>query len=112
MQTNNHAIRNYSAALAEQYGAHGTPERAQFDEEAYTFYTGQVMQDARKKVKLTQDALAHRMGVDKSYISRIERGDTVPSVSTFYRAMHSMGFHVTITPDRLNVQKYRRSVAV
>jgi hypothetical protein len=42
MQTNDHKIRNYSAVLEAKYGAHGTPERAKFDEEAYAFYTGQI----------------------------------------------------------------------
>jgi hypothetical protein len=49
MQTNDHKIRNYSDILASQYGAHGTPERAKFDEEAYAFYAGQVLLDERKK---------------------------------------------------------------
>jgi len=48
METNDHKIRDYSAKLDAQYGAPGTPERGKFDEEAYTFYTSQILLEARK----------------------------------------------------------------
>jgi hypothetical protein len=51
MQANDHQIRNYSEVLASQYGAHGTPERAKFDEEAYAFYLKQVLSEARRQRK-------------------------------------------------------------
>lgn len=98
MQTNNHKIVDYSAVLEAQYGAPGTPERAKFDEEAYTFYTSQILLDARKSARLTQEELAKRIGTDKSYISRIEKGLTVPSVATFYRIVNALGLTVELTP--------------
>ncbi|GHT25283.1 transcriptional regulator [Bacteroidia bacterium] len=98
MQTNDHKIRNYSDVLAVQYGAHGTPERAKFDEDAYAFYAGQVLLDARKNARLTQNELANRIGADKSYISRIEKGITIPSVATFYRVANALGLSVTLQP--------------
>ena len=98
MQTNDHKIRNYSAVLEAKYGAHRTPERAKFDEEAYAFYTSQLLLDARKNAKITQSELAKRIGADKSYISRIEKGVTVPSVATFYRVVNALGLSVELTP--------------
>jgi transcriptional regulator with XRE-family HTH domain len=47
---------------------------------------------------LTQEELAKRIGADKSYISRIERGITVPSVATFYRIVSALGRSVELTP--------------
>ncbi|MCL1943152.1 MAG: helix-turn-helix domain-containing protein [Candidatus Azobacteroides sp.] len=99
MQTNDHKIRDYSAALEAEYGMHGTPERAEFDEEAYAFYTGQILLETRKKARLTQAELAKRIGVDKSYISRVEKGITVPSVATFYRIVNALGRSVELTPS-------------
>ena len=99
MQKNDHMIRNYSEVLAAEYGAHGTPERAKFDEEAYAFYTSQILLDTRKEARLTQSELAKRIGVDKSYISRIEKGITVPSVATFYRMASAMGRSVELVPS-------------
>ncbi|MDR1203163.1 MAG: helix-turn-helix domain-containing protein, partial [Tannerellaceae bacterium] len=81
MQTNDHKIRNYSRVLADQYGEHGTSERAGFDEEAYTFYTSQLLIEARKNARLSQEELAKRIGADKGYISKIEKGAIVPSVA-------------------------------
>ena len=98
MQTNDHQIRDYSAVLESKYGKHGTPERAQFDEEAYAFYTSQILLETRKEVGLTQAELAKRIGVDKSYISRIEKGVTVPSVATFYRIASALGRSVELIP--------------
>ena len=51
METNNHQIVDYSAVLEAQYGALGTPERAKFDDEAYAFYTSQILLDARKNAR-------------------------------------------------------------
>lgn len=98
METNNHKVVDYSAVLDAQYGASGTPERAKFDEEAYAFYTSQILLDARKNARLTQEELAKRIGVNKSYISRIEKGLTVPSVATFYRIVNALGLTVELTP--------------
>ncbi|MDD4192604.1 MAG: helix-turn-helix transcriptional regulator [Mangrovibacterium sp.] len=98
MQTNDHKTRNYSAVLEAQYGAAGTPERAKFDEEAYAFYASRVLFDARKNARITQGELAKRIGVDKSYISRIEKGVTTPSVATFYRVINALGLMINITP--------------
>ena len=98
MQTNNHKITDYSAILAAEYGAHGTPERAKFDEEAYAFYTSQILLEARKDAMLTQTELAKRIGADKSYISRIEKGITIPSVATFYRIVSALGRSVELVP--------------
>jgi transcriptional regulator with XRE-family HTH domain len=73
-------------------------ERDTFDEEAYTFYTSQLLFDARRNARLTQAELAERVGVDKSYISRVEKGATIPSVATFYRIINALGLTIQIVP--------------
>ena len=96
METNNHKINNYSAVLAEKFGEIGTPERAQFEDEAYAFYTAQILVQARKEAKVTQEELARRINTKKSYISRIENGVITPSVSVFYRILSALGFSVEV----------------
>jgi DNA-binding XRE family transcriptional regulator len=91
-------ITNISEQLEREFGKHGTPERAKFDEEAYAFYTSRILLDARKEAGLTQQELARRVGTDKSYISRIEKGITVPSVATFYRIVSALGRSVELVP--------------
>ena len=94
---NKNKIYDISAELDQEFGAHGTAERAKFDDNAYAFYTAQILQDDRKEVKITQAELASRIGVNKGYISRIENGLTSPNVSTFYRIMNALGLHIEIT---------------
>ena len=61
----------------------------------------QIMKQAKNiqaNLKSTQEELAKRIGMDKGYISRVERGLTVPTVSTFYRIAAAMGFAVELRP--------------
>ncbi len=96
MNTNEEMLTDISAELDKEFGAPGTPERAKFDEEAYAFYTSQILLDARKEAGMTQSELADRLNVTKSYISRIEKGVITPSVATFYRIMHALGMRVEV----------------
>ncbi|MFA4045527.1 helix-turn-helix transcriptional regulator [Prevotella sp. PCHR] len=96
METNNHQINDYSAVLERKYGKKGTSERARFDEEAYTFYTSQVLVEARKEAKMTQSELAEKVGTNKSYISKIENGLIEPGVGLFLRIINALGLKFDI----------------
>lgn len=96
METNNHQIVDYDIVLDAKFGKEGTPERTKAEDEAYAFYTGQILLDARKEAKVTQSELAKRINATKSYISRIENGTINPSVGTFYRIMNALGLRVEI----------------
>ena len=96
METNNHKISNYSTVLAHEYGEIGSPEREQFNEEAYAFYTGKILREARKEAKVTQSELAKRINATKSYISRVENGIIIPSVGIFYKIINALGLRVEI----------------
>ena len=84
-------------------GAPGTPEREKFDEEAYAFYTGQILLDARREAKVTQSELAKRINATKSYISRIESGAINPSVGTFYRIINALGLKIEIVKPIMGI---------
>ena len=89
-------ITSISKELEKEFGEKGTPERIKFDEDAFGFYTAQILRDARKKAKLTQGELAEKIGTDTAYISRIEKGIISPSVATFYRIINVLGFDVEV----------------
>ena len=97
MQTNNQKIVDYDQVIDAEFGALGTPERIQAEEKAYAFYTGQIIEDARKKAKITQAELARRIGSNRSYISHVEKGVTDPRISTFYRIMNALGVRIEYT---------------
>ena len=96
METNNHQIVDYDAVLDSKFGKPGTPERRKAEDDAYAFYTSQILLDARKEAKVTQSELAKRINATKSYISRIENGTINPSVSTFYRIISALGLRIDI----------------
>lgn len=91
-------VRSISAEFDELYGKEGTPEREAFRKEAYAYYTGQIIGEARRKANMTQEELAEKIGTNKSYISRVEAGKTEPKVSTFYRIMAALGLTIKFTP--------------
>jgi DNA-binding XRE family transcriptional regulator len=91
-------IYDVSAELADKFGKIGSKAREKNVEVAWEEYNAQILLDARKNAKLTQAELAKRIGADKGYISRIERGLTIPTVSTLYRIAAAMGLTVELRP--------------
>ena len=96
MQTNNHKIVDYDLVLDAKFGKEGTVERAKAEEAAYSFYSSQILQDARKEAKVTQEELARRTNTTKSYISKVENGVVTPSVGLFYRIINALGLRVEV----------------
>ena len=62
-------IMSVDAMMDKRFGKVGTPEREAFRKEAYAYCVGQIISDARKREKVTQQELAQRVGTNKSYIS-------------------------------------------
>lgn len=80
-------IKTFDEHLNERYGEQGTPERTQFEIKAKAFAIGEIIREARKEAKLTQEQLADRTGTKKSFISRIENGHTDIQLSTLYKLL-------------------------
>ena len=96
MLTNNHQIVDYDLVLDQKFGKEGTPERIKAEADAFSFYSGQILLDARKEAKVTQTELARRINSTKSYISKVENGVIVPSVGAFYRIINALGMRVEV----------------
>lgn len=87
---------NVSEELNQVFGTPGSESRKNAENQAWEEYNAQILLDARKLSGMTQSQLANKIGADKSYISRIERGLTIPSISTFYRIVSAMGLSVEL----------------
>ncbi len=88
---------DYDAVLDARYGKDGSPERVQFEEGAKAFYAAQMLLHARKEAKVTQSELAQRVGITKSYVSKIENGVVEPGVGLFFRLISALGLRIDIT---------------
>ena len=96
MNIKENKIQSYDEVLDAKYGKVGTPERDNFRKEAYAFYMGQVIREARKEEKISQSELGRRIGANKSYISRIENGLIDPTISTLYSIITALGLRIEI----------------
>ena len=96
MEAKNSNLTSIDKIMDARFGKVGSAERENFRKEAYSYCMGQVIFDARKQEKITQEELANRIGASKSYISRIEKGLIDPGMSTFYRIVEALGLRVEI----------------
>lgn len=82
--------------MNDQFGEVGSPERNEFRKEAYNYCVGQLILEARKQEKMTQGALAEKVGTSKSYISRVEKGTLEPGVGMFLRMINALGLRFEV----------------
>lgn len=82
--------------MNERFGAVGTESRNEFRKESYNYCVGQLILEARKQESMTQADLAEKIGTNKSYISRIEKGQIEPGASTFLRIIEALGLQFEI----------------
>lgn len=66
---------------------------------------GKLIRDSRLERHMTQYELALASGVDQAVILRIERGDTVPNISTVVRLARGMGFEPGLSFEKVNEDK-------
>lgn len=91
-------VTNFEDLLKEKYGEKGTPEREKYDADSLAFRLGVMLREARKEANVTQQELAERTGTKKSYISRIERGQSDIQISTYYKLIEiGLGKHLNIS---------------
>ena len=91
-------VIDFEDILIEKYGEKGTATRDKYDADSLAFRLGVMLKEARKNAMITQDELAKRTGTKKSYISRIERGQSDIQFSTYYKLIEiGLGKHLNIS---------------
>jgi len=88
MKNQKEAIRKsktFDELLEIKYGKIGTPVRDNYEEKANYFVIMEILKDARKEAKITQQQLADKIGTQKSYISRLENGKCDIQLSTLFK---------------------------
>lgn len=98
---------DFEDILTSKYGEKGTPLRNKYDADSLAFRLGVMLKEARKESNVTQEELAIRTGTKKSYISRIERGQSDIQISTFHKLIEiGLGkqLNISIGSKRNNIQ--------
>lgn len=91
-------ITDFEEILEGKYGEKGTISRDKYDADSLAFRLGVMLKEARNDAMLTQDELAQKTGTKKSYISRIERGQSDIQISTYYKLIEiGLGKHLNIS---------------
>jgi HTH-type transcriptional regulator/antitoxin HipB len=91
-------LTNLEDLLVNKYGEKGSTERDKFDADSLAFRLGVMLREARKEAKVTQEELARRTSTKKSYISRIERGQSDIQISTYFKLIEiGLGKRLNIT---------------
>ena len=61
------------------------------------WYYGEILRDRRKELRITQQELAEKVGTARSYIARVEKGETDIQISSFFRIARALGIEFTPT---------------
>ena len=79
------------SVLASAAGEIGTENRKEFNAKARAWYYGEILRERRKELGLTQKELAEQIGRERTYINRIEKGETDLQLSSFLRIADALG---------------------
>jgi len=78
-------IQDFDELIELEHGKIGSDSRNEYEERAQMFIVSEMLKEARKEAKLTQEQLAEKAGTKKSYISKIENAKGNIQLSTLIR---------------------------
>ena len=78
-------ITSFDELVDKKYGKIGAQKRNDFEENAHMFIISEMLKEARKDAKMTQEQLAEKAGTKKSYISKLENAKGNINLSTLFR---------------------------
>jgi ribosome-binding protein aMBF1 (putative translation factor) len=87
---------NAESVLAERIGEKGSGSRSAFDAKAKAWYYGEILRNRRKELNLTQKELAESVGKERTYINRIEKGETDMQLSSFIQIAEALGISLRL----------------
>ena len=73
----------------QKYGKKGTKSREEFEGKAEAYMVAELVKESRKKLHLTQQQLAEKLNVKRTYISKIERASSDVRLSTLKRIIET-----------------------
>ena len=91
-------MKSYSFEELEDhyFGKAGTPSRTAYEREFIEDTVAELVKQLRKHFDITQDELASRTGMTKSYISRIENNKKNQNVDTIFKIIRAFNARLFI----------------
>ena len=84
----------------QKYGQEGTPSREDFVQKAEAYMVAELVKESRRKAHLTQEQLAEKLNVKRTYISKIERASSDVRISTLRKIIEiGLGGKLHVTVD-------------
>jgi len=78
-------VKTFDELIEREHGKIGTDSRNKYEERAQMFIISEMLKEARKEARMTQQQLAEKAGTKKSYISKIENAKGNIQLSTLIR---------------------------
>lgn len=78
-------VTNFEELIEVEHGKIGTESRNRYEENAQMFIISEMLKEARKEARMTQEQLAEKVGTKKSYISKLENAKGNIQLSTLIR---------------------------
>lgn len=92
-------VHTMNELLDRDLGPVGTPERDDFDrkvaDDVHAYHVGEALKKARLAKNLTQQQLGERIGVQRSQISRLEKGRSI-TFASLSRVLHALGISAAL----------------
>lgn len=82
---NYEGIKTFDELIELEHGEIGTQSRNEYEELSQMFIVSEMLKEARKESKMTQEQLATKAGTKKSYISKLENAKGNVQLSTLIR---------------------------
>jgi HTH-type transcriptional regulator/antitoxin HipB len=87
MQTKN--PKTINELFDQKYGSKGTKSREDFEQRAEAYMVAELVKESRLKAHLTQEQLAEKLNVKRTYISKIERASSDVRISTLRKIIET-----------------------
>jgi DNA-binding XRE family transcriptional regulator len=88
---------SHDEVLDKHFGKVGSPKRDQFEAELQADVIAYHLKQLRIKQQLTQQQLADLVGIDKTQISKIEKGTRNLTLDTITRIANALGAKVNFS---------------
>ncbi len=96
LQENKNLV-DFDDILDQKIGVKGSAEREDFEAKSKAWYYAEVLKERRKSLGITQKTLGEMVNRERTYINRVEKGETDLQLSSFIRISAALGMKISLS---------------